>query len=306
MEGINVTKKEKAQVNKAQALLKKISPSLIGVAVIAAGVFIGCFVSFYAFSPSSGGGSEYLPSDDYSDTSDTDMSKTCSVQGIMLRGTIYTYIPRDAENGADFDYDVVTSDDVLWYINKANEDLGIRAILVEVDSGGGSPVAGEEIANAIKASKKPVVAVIRSVGASSAYWAISGADKIFASANSDVGSIGVTSSYLSNVEKNNKEGLNYEQITSGKYKDLGIPDKPLTAEDKKILLRDVNIIYNNFVKAVSENRGLTVAAVKGFADGSSVLGERAKELGMIDEIGGMLEAKSYIEDLILSKAEVCW
>jgi protease-4 len=306
MEGINVTKKERVQVNKAQAIFKRISPSLIGVAVIAAGVFIGCFVSFYVFSPSTSGSSENLASGDYADTSGADLNKTCSVQGIELRGSIYTYMPVGAENSADFDYDYVTSDDVLWYINKANEDLGIRAILVEVDSGGGSPVAGEEIANAIKASKKPVVAVIRSVGASSAYWAISSADRIFASANSDVGSIGVTMSYLSNVEKNNKEGLTYEQITSGKYKDLGIPDKPLTIEDKNMLLRDVNIIYNNFVKAVSENRNIPIAKVRSFADGSSVLGERAKELGMIDEIGGITEAESYLEGVISTKLEVCW
>ncbi len=306
MSKINVTKKEKVQVNKALAIFKKISPALIGVAVIAAGVFIGCFISFYVFGGNSGGSSENLASSDYADTSNSDLSKTCSVQGITLRGTILTYVPIDAENDANFDYDYATSESALWYIKKANEDLGIRAILVEVDSGGGSPVAGEEIANAIKASKKPVVAVLRNVGASSAYWAISSADKIFASANSDVGSIGVTMSYLSNVEKNKKEGLSYEQITSGKYKDLGTPDKPLTTEDKNMLLRDVNIIYNNFVKAVSENRGLTVAAVKSFADGSSVLGERAKELGMIDEIGGMADAENYLESVINTKVEVCW
>jgi len=306
MDEIKVTRKEKVQVNKALAIFKKISPALIGVAVIAAGVFIGCFISFYVFGGNSGGSSENLASSDYADTSNSDLSKTCSVQGITLRGTILTYVPIDAENDANFDYDYATSESALWYIKKANEDLGIRAILVEVDSGGGSPVAGEEIANAIKASKKPVVAVLRNVGASSAYWAISSADKIFASANSDVGSIGVTMSYLSNVEKNKKEGLSYEQITSGKYKDLGTPDKPLTTEDKNMLLRDVNIIYNNFVKAVSENRGLTVAAVKSFADGSSVLGERAKELGMIDEIGGMADAENYLESVINTKVEVCW
>ena len=306
MDEINVTKKEKVQVNKALAIFKKISPALIGVAVIAAGVFIGCFISFYVFGGNFGGSSENLASGDYADTSNSDLSKTCSVQGITLRGTILTYVPIDAENDANFDYDYATSESALWYIKNANEDLGIRAILIEVDSGGGSPVAGEEIANAIKASKKPVVAVIRNVGASSAYWAISSADKIFASANSDVGSIGVTMSYLSNVEKNKKEGLSYEQITSGKYKDLGTPDKPLTTEDKNMLLRDVNIIYNNFVKAVSENRGLSIKAVTGFADGSTVLGAKAKELGMIDEVGGMAEAENYLTGVIGEKPEICW
>jgi ClpP class serine protease len=242
MEGINVTKKEKVQVNKAYAFIKKISPQLIGVAVIAAGVFIGCFVSFYVFGWTSGGSSESFSTSDYSDTSGADLNQTCSVRGVELRGTILTYTARDAENDPSFDYDITTSDNVLWMIKSANNDLGIRAILVEVDSGGGSPVAGEEIANAIKASKKPVVAVIRATGASSAYWAISSADRIFASANSDVGSIGITSSYISNVEKNNKEGLFYEQLTSGVYKDLGIPDKPLT-NNPSLLFFSTLLIY---------------------------------------------------------------
>ena len=216
MKEINVTKKEKAQVNKVYAFLKKISPSVSGIGIIASGVFIGCFVSFLVFGGTSYDSSESLSDSDYSDS---DSEQVCTVQGIELRGSIYTYMPLDAENEIDFDYDHVTSEEVVWSIKSANNDPELKAILLEVDSGGGSPVAGEEIANAIKASKKPVVAFIRDVGASSAYWAISSADRIFASANSDVGSIGVTMSYLSKVEKNKKEGLSYIEINSGKFKE---------------------------------------------------------------------------------------
>ncbi|MEI6397022.1 MAG: signal peptide peptidase SppA [Candidatus Taylorbacteria bacterium] len=306
---INVTPKEKGQVEKVYAFLRRISPTIKRVLIISVGVCIGFFVGAILFNRY--GEIFQKPAESVTaDTSDynsaTDSTKSCSVSGINLHGSLLTYVPEHAEGDSFFDYDVSSSEGVVWQINEANNNSDIKAILVEVDSGGGVPVAGEEIANAIKSSEKPVVAVIRGVGASSAYWAISSADKIFASANSDVGSIGVTMSYLSNVEKNKKEGLNYEQITSGKYKDLGTPDKPLTAEDKNLLLRDVNIVYNNFVRAVATNRGLTIAAVKSFADGSSVMGEKAKELGMIDEIGGMTEAESYLEEKINQKVEVCW
>jgi protease-4 len=301
MEEKKITKKEKKQVNKVLNILKETYPSLIAMGVITAGVFLGCFLSSSILN---------RPSESYDSTQsgydDTAQYEECSVLGINLHGSIITYVPEHAEGDSFFDYDVTSSDDVIWSIKTANEDPSIKAILVEVDSGGGSPVAGEEISNAIKASKKPVVAVIRDTGVSSAYWSISSADKIFASANSDIGSIGVTMSYLSNSEKNKKEGLLYEEISSGKYKDSGSPDKTLTNDEKKLFMRDVNIIYNNFVKAVSENRLLTIDKVKGFADGSSVLGEKAKELGMIDEIGGMPEALGYIERLVGEKAEVCW
>ena len=178
--------------------------------------------------------------------------------------------------------------------------------MIEVESGGGGAVAGEEISNAVKNSKKPVIAFIRGIGASAAYWSVSGADRIFASKNSDVGSIGVTSSYLSNAEKNIQDGYTYEELSSGKYKDTGDPDKVLTAEEKALILRDVNIVYANFIEAVSQNRNLSIEKVKSFADGSTVLGEKAKSLGMIDEIGGLTEVENYLEGIIKEKPEICW
>jgi protease-4 len=175
---------------------------------------------------------------------------------ISLHGSIITYTAEHAEGDTYFDYDVTSSDYVDYLITTANEDPDIHGIIVEVDSGGGSPVAGEEIANAIKRSKKPVVAYIRDLGASSAYLSVSSADKILASKNSDVGSIGVTMSYLSNVESNYSNGYTYEQLSTGRYKDAGSPDKPLTEEERALFMRDLNILHDNFVKVVAENRNL--------------------------------------------------
>jgi signal peptide peptidase SppA len=231
---------------------------------------------------------------------------SCLVAGINLHGGIYTYIPYHGADDSYYDYDSVSSEDIISIIREANNTENIKAILIEVDSVGGSPVAGEEIANAIKNSTKPVVAVVRESGVSAAYWAISGADRIFASKNSDVGSIGVTSSYLSNVIKNGKDGYTYVQLSTGKFKDSGDPDKPLTAEERSLFLRDLNIIHQNFIEAVSENRGLPLEQIKAIADGSTVLGERAKELGLIDEIGSIPEAQQYLGEIIEDEPQICW
>lgn len=231
---------------------------------------------------------------------------SCNVVGINLHGTLLTYIPDHAENDSYFDYDVSSSEDIVWTIKNANDEEWISSIIIEVDSGGGSSIAGEEVAEAIKSSEKPVVAFIRQTGASGAYWAISSADSIFASKNSDVGSIGVTGSYLSRGKKNEKDGYTYEDLSAGKFKDSGSTDKPLTKEERELFMRDINIIYENFIEAVSQNRNIPMDKVRKLADGSTVLGVRAKELGLIDEIGGINEVEEYLEDITGEKPEICW
>ena len=299
---LNPTLKEKLQLEKVYTLFKRILPSLKWVLIISLSIVIGGYINSFSYNRNSNNEAQDSSATDSSNTKDDN----CNVAGINLHGSLETYTPNHADNDSLFNYDRTSSESVTGEIITANNDPKIKAILIEVDSGGGSPVAGEEIADAVKASSKPVVAFIRDSGASAAYWAISSADRIFASKNSNVGSIGVTQSYLNDVEKNKKEGYTYEQLSSGKYKDTGSPDKVLTSEEKSLLLRDINIIYENFVATVAQNRGLTVKAVKGFADGSTVLGEKAKSLGLIDEIGGRSEAEKYISGKIGERADTCW
>ncbi|MDD4290392.1 MAG: S49 family peptidase [Patescibacteria group bacterium] len=230
--------------------------------------------------------------------------KDCNVSGIELRGEVVTYIvnPDDKEAIGD----KTASEEIVYYINEAEKDDKIKAIILEVDSQGGYPVAGEEIAIAMKRAKKLTVAIIREYGDSAAYMAASGASRIFASKNSDVGGIGVTGSYLDNVNKNNKDGLNYISLSSGKFKDTGDPNKALTTEEKQYLMRDVNILHQNFVELVAENRNMDIEKVKKLADGSTMLGEMALQNGLIDQIGGLQETKDYLKDKIGEDIEICW
>ena len=234
------------------------------------------------------------------------LPENCSVLGINLHGMLFTYIPFHADNDTSFNYDSVSSEEIIGKIKEANKDEKIKAIIIEVDSSGGIPAAGEEIAAAIKNSEKPVVAFIRGIGASSSYWAISNAEKIWASKNSSVGSIGITMSYVSNAERNKKDGLTYEKLSSGIYKDSGSVDMPLTPAERTLFMRDVNIMFDNFIEAISINRNISVDKVKAIADGSTVLGSKAKELGLIDEIGNLVEVEKYLEEKLGETPEVCW
>lgn len=238
------------------------------------------------------------------DTAEEEVYKDCSIAGVSLSGLLLTYIPDNYEN--EYSENISSSESINWYIKEANKEESIKAIVIEVDSYGGSPVAGEEIKKAIKSSSKPVYAFIRDAGLSASYLAITSADKIWASKYSEVGSIGITMSYLENTEKNKKDGYKYEQLSAGKFKDSGSPDMPLTKEEKDLFMRDVNIMYEYFIKDVSENRKIPLEEVREIADGSSMLGEKAKELKLIDEIGGEEEVSKYLKAEFGDEVEICW
>ena len=237
----------------------------------------------------------------------TEEESDCNVVGIEIRGDLVTYISAsDYDADGNILTDQTASETVVATIENAEKDETIKAILVEIDSYGGMPVAGEEISVAIKNAKKPNVALIRGAGDSAAYWAATGANRIFASKNSDVGSIGVTMSYLSAENSNKETGFIYNSLSSGKFKDSGDPDKQLTDEEKQLFMRDVNIIHQNFIQAVSQNRNLDLKKVEALADGSAMLGEMALQNGLIDQIGGMLEVNQYLKDKIGADPEICW
>ena len=245
---------------------------------------------------------------DNSSTSDSSASTSdCNVKGIQIHGSVVTYNGPDTyDDQGNLIVDQTSSDVVTTYVNKAQTDDNIKAIIVEVDSSGGSGVAGEEMMRSFKDSKKPVIAFIRDGGMSAAYLAATGAETIFASKFSNVGSIGVTMSYLQEAGKNQKDGLSYVNLSSGKFKDSGNPARTLTDEEKNLFMRDINIGYENFVNIVSQNRNLSIEKVKALADGSSVMGEQALKDGLIDKIGILPDVEAFVSEKIGVKTKICW
>lgn len=244
------------------------------------------------------GGDEEYYSDDYSYSSyDGEDYGGCNVAIIDLKGFI------DVEEYEEGD---VGSSDIVWAIEDADRSGDIKAIILDVDSGGGFLVAGEEISNALSRAEIPTVSLIRVSGTSSAYLSAIGSDVVFASKNSDIGSIGVTISYLDNVKQNQMEGLNYNQLTAGKYKDMMSSDRYLTYEERLLIERDLKISHENFIEMVAEKRNLGVEKVRSLADGSSMMGEMALDNGLIDYIGDFYDVRQYLADLIDEDVVVCW
>ena len=128
-----------------------------------------------------------------------------------------------------------TSEKLVKFIEDADEDPLIKAIVLDINSPGGSAVASDEIASAIKRAEKPTVAIVREVGASGGYWVASSTDHIIANRMSIVGSIGVISSYLEFARLLENYNITYQRLVAGKYKDMGTPFKELTEEEESIL-----------------------------------------------------------------------
>ncbi len=198
----------------------------------------------------------------------------------------------------------LSSSDVIELIEKADKDVNVKAILFEINSPGGTAVASEEIANAVKKTKKFTVSWIRDQGTSGAYWVASATDKIVASPLSITGSIGVLASYLEFSGTLEKYNITYQRVVGGKYKDIGTPYKELTSEEKKLFQESVDELHEYFTQDVAKNRNIPEDEIKKIATGMFYTGQQALELNLIDVLGGKKKALDLIEENIGVKPSI--
>ena len=193
----------------------------------------------------------------------------------------------------------ISPDIILEKLKEAEDDKSVKGVIIELNTGGGTAVGSKEIADAVKKlkKKKPVVALIRDIGASGGYWIASSADKVVADPLSLTGSIGVLGSYLQFSGLFDKYGVEYERLVGGKYKDMGMPFKELTDEERALLQKSIDKAHDYFIKDVAANRKLDVDEVRRLATGEPFLGIEAKELGLVDELGNMDTAVNITKQL---------
>ena len=222
--------------------------------------------------------------------SGTESSFGANVAIIPIEGVIVA-----SGESSTFGESVVTSDDIIEWIAKAEENAAIKAVVFRINSPGGTAVGSDEIATAIKEMEKPSVAVIREVGASGAYWVASATDHVVANRMSITGSIGVVSSYLSFGRLLDRYNVTYNQLTAGERKDVGTPLRELEPDERDFLQGKLDAIHHYFIVAVAENRNMTYDRAKELATGEFSLGYEAKENGLIDALGGEREALEWID-----------
>ena len=210
------------------------------------------------------------------------------LQGTMITGSIPS------------GYDYVTSEEIIENIREAVDDESVKAIVLRINSGGGSAVAGEEIYNEVKRAREmgvPVVASMGDTGASAAYYAASASDLIIVNPNTMTGSIGVIWTFTNMSAYYEEEGIEYYIAKSGDFKDMGGSWRGLTDEEKEYADDVVMDVYNLFIEDVAEGRNMTVSEVEVLADGRIYTGADARRLGLVDEFGNLYDSIEIAAEL---------
>ncbi len=193
--------------------------------------------------------------------------------------------------------DQIGSDDYLALLRKIRLDKSIKAVVLRVNSPGGSSFASEIIWREIELCKKEGKKVIVSMGnvaASGGYYIACNADKIFAQTNTITGSIGVFSIVpdFSSFFKN-KLGITFDRISTSPYADAPSVTRTMTESEKRIIQTEVDHIYQDFLTRVAEGRKMKIADVDSIAQGRVWTGARASTIGLVDSIGGLDDAIKY-------------
>ncbi|HSQ61426.1 MAG TPA: signal peptide peptidase SppA [Acidobacteriota bacterium] len=182
---------------------------------------------------------------------------------------------------------------VIDQLDRMDRDPTVKAVVVRLDSPGGGVAASQEIHDAVRRIRddgKPVIASMGGVAASGAYYVACAADSIVANPGTLTGSIGVIMSFPNTEELFRKVGLRFETIKTGKFKDVGSMWRPMTDEERALLQGVLANVYDQFIEAIVEGRGMAREEILPYADGRIFSGDQAAEYGFVDRLGSLEDA----------------
>ncbi len=200
----------------------------------------------------------------------------------------------------------ITPDLVRSYLSKAEADKAVKAIVLHIESSGGEIEPCQEILLEIERAKetKTIVVSMGEMAASGGYYISTAADKIVAMPTTQTGAIGVISAAIDVKGLLDKLGIQIEIFKGGKYKDMYWGLRELTPEEEAIMQQMVDGYYQGFIDVVAEGRGLSREGVQNLATGQLYSGTKAKELGLVDELGDLDTAINLAAQLAGIKAPV--
>ncbi|HET91976.1 MAG TPA: signal peptide peptidase SppA [Chloroflexi bacterium] len=184
----------------------------------------------------------------------------------------------------------ITPERTADLLEQAAADVTVKAIVVHVNSPGGSVVASDRIYRMLLELEKPVVIWMGEMAASGGYYIACGGDYVFAHPHTLTGSIGVISQFLNVEDLMEKIGVDAVVITSGPSKDIGSPFREMTEEEQSLWESIIDETYDGFVQVVAQARDLPLAEVQDLADGRIYTGQQALALGLVDELGVLEDA----------------
>ncbi|MFN7527544.1 MAG: signal peptide peptidase SppA [Dolichospermum sp.] len=204
------------------------------------------------------------------------------------------YAEGEIVNGSGNDGEI-GGDRFAKIFSKIRENSQIKAVVLRINSPGGSATAAEIMQREIKLTRqlKPVIVSMGDVAASGGYWIASDSNRIFAEPNTITGSIGVFGVLFNGQKLGNNNGITWDTVKTSEYADQQTISRPKSAQELEVYQRSVDRIYNLFLQKVSQGRKLSTAKVAEIAQGRVWSGTAAKEIGLVDEIGGLNVAIEY-------------
>ncbi|MEO7424899.1 MAG: signal peptide peptidase SppA [Fibrobacteria bacterium] len=240
------------------------------------------------------------------------------ISGFFFLGSIASLFGRMGDAGGVFkekrphltelriDGPIMGSEAYLESIQRIGEDKACKGVLLRIDSPGGAVGSSQEICSALlglKAKGLPVVVSQGNLAASGGYYVSLAGDRIFANAGTLTGSIGVILQYPEAVKLMEKVGIKMNTVKSGALKDVGNFARPPTPEETRYLQAVIDNTYEQFLLDILANRKISRAQLLPIADGRVVTGKQALEYGLVDTLGGYLEAKRYLAGLAKLEGE---
>ncbi len=191
----------------------------------------------------------------------------------------------------------ITPSGIKADLRRAESNPSVKAVVLRINSPGGSVVASNEIYKLLKDFKKPIVVSMGEEAASGGYYISCAAKWIVANPDTLTGSIGVISELTNVDELIKKVGVQIVVIKTGPNKDIGSPFRPMTDDEKKIWQTVIDQAFDGFVQVIVQGRGLPEDKVRQIGDGRVYNGRQAKELGLVDQLG-------YLDDAVSKAGEL--
>lgn len=197
---------------------------------------------------------------------------------------------------------ILESGSTIEELERYSQNPSIKAIVLRIDSPGGGVVPSQEIYEEVRKVKsegnKKIIVSMGSVAASGGYYIASASDRIVANPGTLTGSIGVIMELANFEGLLSKVGIESVVIKSGEVKDIGSPFRKMSEKEKGILQNLLDDIHSQFIDAVASGRGLKKEDIRLIADGRVFTGRQAKELGLVDELGGLQDAIKIAADAV--------
>jgi protease-4 len=209
------------------------------------------------------------------------------------KNKIAVIVGEGAITSGQSDEDNIGSETIVEELRKARKDENVKAVVLRINSPGGSALASDVMWREIMLTKKvkPIIASMSSVAASGGYYMAMGCDKIVAHPNTITGSIGIFALLVDAQDfMKDKLGITFDRVKTGEMSDLGMPTKHFSEIEKKVIQKNVEDGYVRFTSKAAQGRKMSLDSLRAVASGRVWAGTDAKRLGLVDELGSLEDA----------------